>query len=124
LQVAEQRRRNGDWLRPRCLSPFRLRPGTPGRELGALRSPLVLIFVFVFLIIVQVFFYFISFLKTPHPNPLPGVPGRGDKTLAAFNFVVFGFVGVLGLTRHEDRLPRLLGCRTLPIPRLEGPHHS
>ena len=30
------------------------------------------------------FLCFHGFLKTPHPNPLPGVPGRGDKTLPFF----------------------------------------
>jgi|GEM_PF-4503441 len=45
--------------------------------------------------------------RTPHPNPLPGVPGRGDKTLPWVNCVVFGSLGVLEFTRHEDRLPQI-----------------
>ncbi len=40
------------------------------------------------------------------------------------NFVVFGTDEVFNLTTHEDRLLRLWRCRGLPIPRLEGLHHS
>ena len=99
LPLAELRIRNGDWLRPRCLSPFRIRPGTPRRVLGAirwLRSPLVLIFRIGIshrcLVIrngdcLRPRCLSPFRLKTPHPNPLPGVPGRGDKTFPPVNFV-------------------------------------
>ena len=127
LPLAELRIRNGDWLRPRCLSPFRIRPGTPGRVVGAfrwLRSPLVLIFRIR-----------ISHRCSGRRNgdwvrprllspfrlrPLtltlsPEYRGEGTRLLhhstlcPSVNFVVFGAVGVLGLTRHQQRqIPPLI----------------
>ena len=46
--------------------------------------------------------------KTPHPNPLPAEPGRGDKAEAAHTRVAFGLADVEQLTNIAWRIRQAL----------------